>query len=60
MQCSAEVPMSMNVHCIVSLVRALKIVVIQAGNTPAELAKEKKIELWRFLDDVANGESTTR
>ena len=52
--------MSMNVHCIVSLVRALKIVVIQAGNTPAELAKEKKIELWRFLDDVANGESTTR
>merc|ERR1711865_1225503 len=27
----------------------------KAGNTPAELAKEKKIELWRFLDDKANG-----
>merc|ERR1712086_135269 len=27
----------------------------KAGNTPAELAKEKKIEIWRFLDDVANG-----
>ena len=38
----------------------LKIAVMQAGNTPAELAKEKKIEIWRFLDDVANGESTNR